>query len=188
MRNFLLLCVVFAAAVAVAQERPRPPQVSHEIAPELFDYQRRLDMLAKAVKRDAFLVGQMVQATGDLRDFQRNAAIEKAMDRVKAAQIRAAEMPAASPDTQTALSKIDDALHQAKQQASSADLDALAQTILKESHDIQRDLYRGVEVARRERELLSELQKKLSETNLDLEAAMIEALGSTMNFIRAGGK
>jgi hypothetical protein len=188
MRKLLLLCIALSATAVLAQDRPRPPQVSHEIAPELFDYQRRLDMLAKAIKRDAYIVAQMVHATGDLRDFQRNAAIEKAIDRLTSAQIRAREVPPASPEAQLALSKIDDALHHAREQASSADLPAVAQTILKESEDIQRDLFRNVETARRERELLVELQKKLSETNLDLEAAMIEALGSTMNFIRAGGK
>jgi hypothetical protein len=188
MRKLLLLCIALSATAVLGQDRPRPPQVSHEIASELSDYKSRLDMLAKAVKRDAYIVAQMVHATGDLRDFQRNAAIEKAIDRLTSAQLRANEVPQASPQTMTALSKIDDALHHARQQASSADLPALAETILKESHDIQLDLFRNVETARREREMLAELQKKLSETNLDLEAAMIEALGSTMNFIRAGGK
>lgn len=188
MRKLLLLFVALSATFVFAQERPRPPRVSHEIASELFQYDRRLDTLAKAVRRDAFLVAQMVHATADLKDFQRNAAIEKAIDRVTQAKLRAAEAPPASPDTMTALSKIDDALHKARQSASSADLGELSETILRESHDIQRDLFRNVETARRERELLVDLQKKLSDTNLALEAAMVEALGSTMNFIRAGGK
>jgi hypothetical protein len=187
MRKLLLLCIALLAAAVTAQE-PRPPRVSHEVAHDLVNYQRRLDMLSKAIKRDAFIVAQVVLATGDLKDFQRNAAIEKAIDRVRSARVRAAEMPPASMDAQTALSKMDDALHQARQQASSADLAEVAQTILKLSRDVQLDLFRNVETARRERAMLADLQKKLMDTNLELEAAMIEALGSTMSFIRAGGR
>lgn len=188
MRKFLLLCVFALTATASFAQPSRARTVPPVLANELFDYAQRLNMLAKAVKRDAFIVAQMVHATGELNDHQRNAAIQKAIDRVTEAQIRAGEEPPALQDTQLALSKIMDELVRARQSASSADLPALQQTIMKWSQDIQRDLFRNVAVARREREMLIELQKKLADTNLELEGAMIEALGSTLEFIRAGGK
>ena len=59
------------------------------------------DIRAKtaAVRRDAFIVSQIVAAAGELDDFQRNAAMEKARDHIEAAMKRARENPAAARQT-----------------------------------------------------------------------------------------
>jgi len=186
-----LIAVLLFATAAFAQEPPpqeRSERVPPELASVMFNYQRRMETLAKAVSRDAFIVGRMAQATSDLQDFQKLSGLEKALDRVKEAQLRARENPRASGQTMTALGRIEDAVRRGREAGTAADANALIETILRESHDIQRDLFHGVQIARRERETLSDLQKKLMDLNLALETSMAEALGSTMEFLQAGGR
>ncbi|MDQ3282861.1 MAG: hypothetical protein M3Q69_15775 [Acidobacteriota bacterium] len=191
MRKFImsLLCCVFAAASLAAQEPEsgRPVRIPNEVGVAVFNYSKRLELLTKGIKRDAFIVAQMVKATGDLKDFQKNAAIEKAIERTDDALRRAREQPVAGGRTLTALSKIAEELQRARSQSAMADLDALSKFIVDQTHFIQQDLAMGVAIGRRERESLVDLQKKLADLNLDLEAGMFEALTSTMDLVRAGG-
>lgn len=154
----------------------------------MIEYQRMLDLQAKGISRDAFIVAAMVRASRDLHDFQRNAAIEKALDRVKEAQQRAAADPPAGPETVSALNQIDEELRKARESISSADTEALAKMIIARSYFIQRELFDNLEHARHEREYLTDTQKRLSDLNLALETAMVQAIGSTVEFIRAGGR
>ncbi|HYO75143.1 MAG TPA: hypothetical protein VE010_01670 [Thermoanaerobaculia bacterium] len=186
MRKLLLLCVVLSATAVFAQDErivQAPPQLTNILA----GYERRLGLLAKGISRDAFIVAQLSQAAGELHDFQRNAAIQKALDRVEEASKRAAANPPAQPRTVAAINKSREALEKAREQASSADLDAVSRLIVKETHAIQRELYWSLTVARRERETLMDLQKKISQLNLDLEGAMVDALGAALDFAKAGG-
>lgn len=185
-----LAAVLLAALPLSAQEAPppRPTRASGELGSVMFDYERRITTLAKAVQRDAYIIGQMVHATRDLQDFQKLAAVEKALDRTQAALKRAAERPAAGMDTMTALNRIAGALRQARQQGTMADPPALAKLIVEQTHFIQRDLFRGMEQARAERLALTDIQNKVTALNLGLEAAMQEAISSTFEFIRAGGR
>lgn len=151
-------------------------------------YATRLHALAAAIRRDAFIVAQIVQGLGELKDFQRNVALSKVMDRIAAAQKRAGEDPKASLETMTALAKVYDAIKHAQHQGATADLEALRQGILEQTHFIHIELFKGLDLARRERQALVDTQMKLSQVSQDIDGSMMEALNSTFDFFRAGGK
>ena len=185
MRYFFAV-VLLCTPLFAQQPPPRPPNTN-----ELFlieRYASRLQTLAQAIKRDAFIVSLVVQGSGELNDFQKNNAIQKANDRVDAAIKRASEDPKASILTMTALSQTKDALVHARDQGASADLPALQKVMMDKTHVIYIELFKGLDVARRERQALVDVQKRLADINQDIDGAMVDALASTFEFIRAGGK
>jgi len=193
MRFFLgLLCCALTASPLFAQSAPvnetELSRLKYDVDTAVNRYESRVRVLSKGIKRDAFIVGQMVLAARDLPDFQKIAAVQKAIDRVEAATKRAAEDPPAGGDTMVALSHIDDEVRHAREQGTMADTEALAKTIIDQTHFIERDLFRAVALARDERESLTRMQTKITEVNLDVEASMLAALNSTFEFIQAGGK
>jgi hypothetical protein len=148
----------------------------------------RVNINAAALRRDAFNVAQQVSATGELNDFQVNAALQKARDRVEAARKRANEQPVASPTTMIAIGKSIDILEKAREQAGSANLDDVKTEMLRQTHFVQQELFTEVDVVRRERQSLSSALLKLNQMNQDLDQATVEALGSTFEFVKAGGE
>jgi hypothetical protein len=152
----------------------------------------RLEQLQKdraaAIRRDAFLVSQLAAAVGDLEDFQRNAALQKTHDRVQVAQRRAREHPPALPQVQTALSQTLDLIEHAQQQAATADFPALKRDILRNTHVVQQVLFRELQESRADRQVMTDLQSRLSRMSTDLDQALDEALGSTFDYFRAGGQ
>jgi len=58
----------------------------------------------------------------------------------------------------------------------------------KDAHTIYVELFRELDLARRERQALVDVQSRLAAINQDLDGALVEALGSSFDFIRAGGK
>jgi len=185
-RLMVVLCSLIAFA-AVAQERRfvqrRPPEWRGVVT----EYEERMRFLSKSVARDAFIVSQMMQAVRELHDFQKLIAVEKALDRINASIQRATEDPAASLQTLTALNSLQETFKHAREQGTMADAEALQKEILEQTHFIQRELFRELDVAREERKNLAELIGKLHQVNADLESAMIDALGSTFDFVKAGG-
>ncbi|HEY3055863.1 MAG TPA: hypothetical protein VGK31_08035 [Thermoanaerobaculia bacterium] len=151
-------------------------------------YEARLQRLAADVKRDAFIVSQVVQGSGALNDFQKTIAIEKALDRVEAAIKRGGEDPKASVFTMTALSQTKDALLHGRDQGSTADVPSLQKLMIEKAHVPYIELFKELDMARRERQALVDVQTKLAQINQDIDGAMVEALGSTFDFIRAGGR
>lgn len=151
-------------------------------------YRLRVEGLAAAIERDASIVAQLVAATRDLQDFQKLAAVQKAHDRVEAALKRAQENPRAGQATIDTLDGLVQTLKAARQQGTMADPDALRREILERTHFIQRTLFDELDVARGERMALVDAQSKISQMSASLESAMLQALGTTFDFIRAGGK
>jgi hypothetical protein len=141
-----------------------------------------------AIRRDAFIVTQLVVATASLDDFQRNAALQKAREAIDAAQRRARENPPASIFTATALSKVFDLVKQAQQQGASADIPTLKRDILAQTHFIQQELFKELQDSRADRQAMTDLQARLSRMATDLDQALGEALGATFDFFRAGGQ
>jgi hypothetical protein len=186
MRRGLLFVCCALTVNALAQERAvRRPA---EWRTTVLSYEERMQFLSKSVQRDAFIVGQMAAGVGDLTDFQKITAIEKVRDRIKAAQLRAAEDPVASPQTMTALSHLEDTFKHAHEEGTMADADELRKEILDQTHFIQRELFRELELSREELKSLAELITKIHQVNSDLESAMVDALGTTFEFMKAGGK
>jgi hypothetical protein len=151
-------------------------------------YAGRVNALSAAIKRDAFIVAQIVAGLGELKDFQRNVALSKALDRIEAARKRGSEEPKASIFTMTAISKSYDAVKHAQQQGGAADLEALRKDVLEQTQTIRMELFKELDLARRERQALVDTQRTLAQVNQDLDGAMIDALGTTFDFFRAGGK
>src|SRR5206468_8081017 len=121
----------------------------------------RLEQMMKdrsaAIRRDAFIVSQLVAATGELEDFQRNAALQKARDRVDAAQRRARDNPPAVPPVQTALSQTMDLVKHAQEQGATADIPTLKRDMLRNTHVIQQVLFRELQDSRADRQAMTDL-------------------------------
>lgn len=179
-RIILLLCIALPAFGQV-----RPP---HRFPPEwnvaLPAYEQRVRDLSAGIKRDAFIVAKITLAMSALTDdMQKMSAIQKAHDHIVEAQVRAGQDPPASPNTQLTLSRMEEALKRAREQGTMADLDALRPLMRKNGGWIQRDLFEELSVARGERQNLTDAMNKIQTMNVELEAAMIEALASTFDFL-----
>ncbi|HEX9160066.1 MAG TPA: hypothetical protein VF980_00035 [Thermoanaerobaculia bacterium] len=191
MRYFI--AVFLLGPALLAQERPVPPRrvVTVGEGQEVMLLERfaqRLQKIALDVKRDAFIVSEVVKGSGELNDFQKNIAIQKAIDRVDAALKRAHEDPVASQFTLTALDQTKDALEHGREQGSLADLPALQKLMIEKTHVVYMELFRELDQTRRDRQAIVDIQTRLAQINGDLDSAMVDALGSTFEFIRAGGK
>jgi hypothetical protein len=162
---------------------------SLEIAVPLSRYEARITRLSAEVKRDAFVVAQLVAATGELNDFQKMTAIGKAGDRIAAAKKRANEDPIAPITTlQTLDLLLDPLIKHALEQGTMADTAELKREILLRSSGVQANLFRELDTARRERQALSDIQAKLLAVDHQLDGAVMDALSSSFDFVRAGGK
>ena len=182
--TLVFLCFAMLALPAAAQEY----MAARTNRPNFVNYERLVQALTAAVKRDAFIVGQLAAGAGELQDFQKLTAIEKVNDRIEAALKRAAENPTASAATLNALNGLAMTFRHAREQGTMADTESLRKELMDRTHFIQRDLFRELDAARNERQTLVEIETKVAAMNADLESAMIEALGATLDFIRAGGK
>jgi ABC-type branched-subunit amino acid transport system substrate-binding protein len=169
------------------------PQVTRPSSLNTLSFQlERLEAIqrerAAAIRRDAFIVSQLVVATASLDDFQRNAAMQKAREAIDAAQRRARENPPASIHTATALSKVYDLAKEAQKQGASADIPTLKRDILRQTHFVQQELFKGLQESRADRQAMTDLQARISRMATDLDQALGEALGATFDFFRAGGQ
>ncbi|MEK6375943.1 MAG: hypothetical protein AABO58_24970 [Acidobacteriota bacterium] len=186
-RTIALLSMLISPAVFAQPGVSRPSSLAN-----LSFGLERLEALqrerAAAIRRDAFIVSQLVVSTASLDDFQRNAALQKAREAIDAAQRRARENPQASIYTATALSKVFDLVKQAQQQGASADIPTLKRDILRQTHFIQQELFKELQESRADRQALTDLQARLSRMTTDLDQALGEALGATFDFFRAGGQ
>jgi hypothetical protein len=185
------VCLVFAiATIASAQDRRPPARLipSSFLGPAI----DRMDADTRAktanVRRDAFIVSQIVAAVGELDDFQRNAAMEKARDHVDAAIKRARENPIAARQTFEVLQSEHDLIDKARQQGATADIPALKHEMMKGNHALQQILFTELDDVRRDRQTLSDLQARLSSLTNDIDNALGDALGATFDYFRAGGQ
>ncbi|HEX7189962.1 MAG TPA: hypothetical protein VF381_00165 [Thermoanaerobaculia bacterium] len=189
-----MLLLLFASAVYAQRPSPRGradiPRMT-AAGPLMYgveQYATQLQDLSTAVKRDAFIVAQMVAAAGELHEeFQKHVALEKAQDHIDAAMKRATENPAASSVVLTAISQSHDILKHWLENASSADLPDVARQIIVKTADVQPILFRELDDVRKNKLALKDLLTKLGNANDQLDDAMNEALVSTLDFFRAGG-
>ena len=176
-----------AAAASAQRTIPRPIPTS--MLGSMID-RMESDVRSKtaAVRRDAFLVSQVVAAVGELGDFQRNVAIEKARDHLEAALRRARENPEAPRSTFELLQSERELLDKARQQGATADIPSLKGDMLKGNRILQRTLFAELDDVRRDRQTLTDLQSRLSSLTNDIDNALGEALGATFDYFRAGGQ
>lgn len=188
----LAVVLLLVSASAVYAQRPRSPRdIPRGSGPLMYgveQYTKELQDLSTAVKRDSFIVAQMVAASGELHDeFQKHAALEKAHDHIDAALRKAGENPAAPPVVQTAVSQANDIVNHWRDNASSADLNDIDRQILKKTADAQPILFRELDEVRKNKLALKDLLAKLNTANDQLDDALNDALVSTLDFFRAGG-
>jgi hypothetical protein len=196
MRKVAVVLILLTASTAFAQRAPRdrtirgnlPMGVPPALLYDVDTYATQLQNLSFAVKRDAFIVAQMVAATGELHDdFQKHAALEKAHDHIEAALRRATDNPPALPQVVTAISQANDIINHWRDNATSADLNDITRQILIKTNDVQPVLFRELDETRKNKLAVKDLLAKLGNANDQLDDAMNEALVSTLDFFRAGG-
>jgi hypothetical protein len=185
-RQLVFLAIVLIAAPAFAQ-RGIPPRAG---ALGVLVNQMEVDLRAKsaALRRDAFIVSQLVAAAGELDDFQRNVALDKARDHINDAYRRAGENPIAARPTFELLQAQRDLVEKAKQQGGTADIPALKHEMVKQTHFMQQTLFSELDDVRKDRQGLSDAQSRLSSMTNDVDNALVEALGSTLDYFKAGGQ
>lgn len=185
-----VLLLLFASALYAQRPKTRPDMArSGPLAFGVEQYTKELQELSTAVKRDAFIVAQMVAATGELREeFQKHVALEKAHDHIDAALRKAAENPPAPGPVMTAVSQANDIVNHWRDNASSADLNDIQRQVLTKTADIQPVLFRELDEVRKNKVALKDLLAKLNAADDVLDEAMNEALVSTLDFFRAGGR
>jgi len=188
MRKLFVLIALLASA-AYAQRRPPGPGASPAFLGAQVD---RLDETVRArsavVRRDAFIVSQLVAAMSELDDFQHSVAIDKARDHVNDAYRRANENPPAPRATFELLQSARDLVDKAKQQGATADTAALKSEMMKVAHPMQQTLFVELDDLRKDRQTLSDIQSRLSSMTNEMDSALAEALGSTFDYFKAGGK
>jgi len=190
-RIFVCICVLLIAAGAFAQERrgiSRPPVSSSFLGPMIDRMDADSRLKTAGVRRDAFIVSQVIAAVGDLEDFQRNAAMEKAHDHIEAAVKRARENPTASRQTFEVLDKERDLINKARQQGATADFPSLKREMMKQNHFLMQILFTELDDVRKDRQVFSDLQARLSSMTNDIDNSLGEALGATFDYFRAGGQ
>lgn len=183
-----VLLLLFASAVYAQRPRPREIPRSGPLMYGVEQYVAQLQDLSAAVKRDSFIVAQMVAAAAELHeDFQKHAALEKAHDHIEAAAKKASENPPASAVVQTAISQAGDIVDHWRDNASSADLKDIDRQILIKTGDVQPVLFRELDDVRKNKLAVKDLLAKLGNANDQLDDALNDALVSTLDFFRAGG-
>ena len=188
-RIALLLSFLFIAPLGAQDRGPRVHRFPPDWNNALPQYEKRVQLLTASIKRDAFIISRVTLAMGDLSDdFQKLSAIQKAYDRIEEASVRAGQDPKASPRTQTALGKMTGTLEAGRRQGTMANLADLRAEVLRQSTGIQREVFQELADARGERLNLIELLNRVQAMNADLEGAMVEALGTTFDYMAAGGK
>ena len=188
-RALASIWLVFIAAPLLAQ-RPtsRIPTSSGFLSAQIDRMESDIRNKSAALRRDAFIVSQVTSAVGELDDFQRLAAVDKARDHIEAAFKRAGENPVAPRSTFDFLQSQRELVNKARLQGSTADLVALKRDMLKGNHSMQQTLFTELDDVRKDRQMLTDLQSRLSSITNDLDNALAEALGSTFDYFRAGGQ
>lgn len=187
MRKLAAVLLLLSSSALYAQ-RPKREFVRQGPLFGVEQYAAQLQELSIAVKRDAFIVAQMVAASGELHnEFQKHVALEKAHDHIEAAYRKAAENPPAPPEIQTAVSQANDVVNHWRDNASSADLNDIDRQVMKKTADVQPVLFRELDEVRKNKLALKDLLAKLNNANDQLDDAMNDALVSTLDFFRAGG-
>ena len=164
-RRLTSIAIVLLATAATAQQRypgrPGPTPSAGFLAAQIDRMEGELRAKSAGVRRDAFIVSQLVAAVGELEDFQHTVALEKARDHINAALKRASETPVAA---------------------------STKRDLLKQNHFVQQVLFTELDDVRKDRQTLSDLQSRLSSITNDMDNALAEALGSTFDYFRAGGQ
>jgi len=182
----VLFLVSFTLASAAEAQRAgwAPDRAARQLASDLEQVEAEAAAHTAILRRDAFVVAQMAGASGELRDFQKNAAVQKALDRVDAALRRATERPSAEPEMIRLIGKAKTQLTDAKERGFSTDFDALQRNLETASRDIQPWVFRDIINMQKLRATLGEVQRRVGRMTEDLDAATGELFASSLEDAR----
>jgi hypothetical protein len=187
-RLLVSLWIVLLAVPLFAQRPPSRGTPPTFLSAQVDRLESDIRSKTAALRRDAFIVTQIVAAVGELDNFQRTVAVDKARDHLEAALKRAAENPVAPRQTFDLLQSRRDLINKAKQQGATADLPGLKRELLKGNHPMQQTLFSELDDLRKDRQTITDLQARLSSMTNDMDNALAEALGSTFDYFRSGGQ
>ena len=86
------------------------------------------------------------------------------------------------------LDKERDLIDKARQQGATADFPSLKREMMKQNHFLMQILFTELDDVRKDRQMFSDLQARLSSMTNDIDNALGEALGATFDYFRAGGQ
>lgn len=186
MRHAVIVLLVTGVLLPIHAQSPRPDEVAHRA--RMLEIQfRELDgevrLLAQGLRRDAFIVVQLMAAAKELTDFQQQVALQKAADRIDAATRKAAAKPEADRRTTMVLSRLGEAIEKARDQGLSADVMAVRAVILRGAGDIQHLLFLDLDDLRTVRKLYGDMHTKNGQTIVDFDDAMAESLGAALGML-----
>jgi hypothetical protein len=182
----LLILATFAIAPAADAQRAAwaPDRAARQLAADLEQVEIESAANAAVLRRDAFVVAQLTAAARELQDFQKSAAVQKALDRVDAAGRRASERPPADLEVLRIIRKAKASLEDAKERGFSTDFVALQRDIETASRDLQPWVFRDIIAMQKLRVALADVQSRVSRMTQDLDAATGEVLASTLEDAR----
>jgi hypothetical protein len=186
MRHAILTALLLGLCHSIFAQGDRPSQIyRHAIMVE--NEFRQLDtevrLLAQGLRRDAFIVVQLMAAGRELTDFQRQVALQKAADRVQAASRKAFDKPPADGRTIQILERLTERLEKARDQGLSADVDAVRADLLRGAGQIQHIVFIDLADLQRIRKLYGEIQARNGATIVDFDDALGEALAAALGML-----
>ncbi len=190
MRSLLCSMLMIVGAVSlVAQEPPSRDSravaaMANQVLSQLERVEAETTVRSAIVMRDAFIMAQLAAASGELNDFQKGVAIQKAIDRVREASRRAAEKPMAPPELTRLLGKATAELEKAKDQGLSSDYTALVRNLAEISQDVQVLAFRDLRDLQKIRLGLGDIQARVNRMTEDIDKATGELLASTLDLAR----
>ena len=185
--SLLLATLAIGTTIEAQRSQPRMPgRAAMQLLAELEQLETEAAGNVAALRRDAFIVAQLAAATGELRDFQKSVAVQKALDRVDASGRRASERPSAHPEVIRLLSSAKAKLTKAREQGFSTDFPALERDLDTISADIQPWVFRDILEMQKLRMALAEIQERVGRMTRELDAATGEVLVSTLEEARTG--
>jgi hypothetical protein len=187
MRHAILTALLLGLCHSIFAQGDRPSQIyRHAIMVE--NEFRQLDtevrLLAQGLRRDAFIVVQLMAAGRELTDFQRQVALQKAADRVLAASRKAFDKPPADGRTIQILERLTERLEKARDQGLSADVDAVRVDLLRGAGQIQHIVFIDLADLQRIRKLYGEIQARNGTTIVDFDDALGEALAAALGMLQ----
>ena len=188
MRHAIVTAVLLSIVPSILAQGSRPSDVYRQAV--MVENQFRMlesdvQLLAQGLRRDAFIVVQLTVAGGMLGNFQRQVALQKALDRVREASRRAQEKPVADARVTAVLKDLTDAIEKAHSQGLSADVDALRVRIARGAGIVQHKIFRDLDDLRRIRKIYGEIQARNGNTIIDFDEALGQALAAALGMLDA---
>ena len=191
MRHVVTALILLLACPGLQAQTPRPTEVHRHalrVENELRQLESEVGVLSQGLRRDAFIVVQLMAAASELDDFQHNVALDKSLYRIREARRVAGEKPKADDSTILLLDGLLETLRISRDQSFSNDQKKLRKDLQRGGALTQREIFRDLNQLRRIRQLYGDLQKRTGETIIDFDDALVQALSAAFGLLDAEAK